>query len=81
VGSIPVYLKFNNKKFMAMLLESLRVGKKYILKNLGEKNEFIIQERNDNDFIVKDIYTLEIYSLTDLIKYGKDYDLYEYADK
>ena len=63
-----------------MSFDSLRVGKKYVLKNLGEKNEFIVQETKSNDdFIVKDIYTLEIYSLKDLIKYGKgkDYDLYE----
>jgi hypothetical protein len=65
---------------MAMSFDSLRVGKKYILKNLGERNEFQVQERkNNDDFIVKDIYSLEIYNLKDLIKYGKgkDYDLYE----
>jgi hypothetical protein len=65
---------------MAMSFDSLRVGKKYVLKNLGEKNEFVVQERkNNDDFIVKDIYSLEIYSLKDLVKYGKgkDYDLYE----
>jgi hypothetical protein len=65
---------------MAMSFDSLRVGKKYVLKNLGEKNEFIVQDRtNSDEFIVKDIYTLEVYSLNDLIKYGKgkDYDLYE----
>jgi hypothetical protein len=65
---------------MAMSFDSLRVGKKYILKNLGEKNEFQVQERkNNDDFIVKDIYSLEIYNLKDLVKYGKgkDYDLYE----
>jgi hypothetical protein len=65
---------------MAMSFDSLRVGKRYILRNLGEKNEFQVQERkSDNDFIVKDIYTLEVYSLKDLIRYGKgkDYDLYE----
>jgi hypothetical protein len=65
---------------MAMSFDSLRVGKKYILRNLGEKNEFQVQERKSNDdFIVKDIYSLEVYCLQDLIRYGKgkDYDLYE----
>ncbi|MFL5729601.1 MAG: hypothetical protein ACJ75J_08970 [Cytophagaceae bacterium] len=65
---------------MAMSFDSLRVGKKYILKNLGEKNVFTVQERKSNDdFIVKDVYTLEVYSLQDLVRYGKgkDFDLYE----
>ena len=53
-----------------MSFDSLRVGKKYVLRNLGEKNEFLVQERKSNDdFIVKDVYTLEVYSLQDLVKY------------
>ena len=65
---------------MAISFESLRVGKRYILKNYGENVSFIIEEKTaDNDFLVKDIFTLEKYKLSDFIKYGKgeDYDLGE----
>lgn len=65
---------------MSMSFDALRVGKRYYLTNFGERFEFQIQERKENDnFLVKDLNTLEHYELKDLIKYGvgKDYELYE----
>lgn len=65
---------------MPMSIDTLRVGKKYRLENYGEVSEFQIEEKaSDNDFKVKDLNTLEIYCLSDLLRYGKgdDFDLYE----
>jgi len=65
---------------MALSFENIRVGKKYILKNYGEKALFQVLEKTaDNDFRVKDLQTLEYYMISDLIRYGKgnDYDFYE----
>ena len=65
---------------MPQSFDTLRVGHKYEMINLGVKVSFIILERKDEfDFLVKDLETLEIFRLSDLIKYGlgKDYDLYE----
>lgn len=65
---------------MPRSFDTLRVGHKYEMINLGVKVSFIILERKEeSDFLVKDLETLEIFRLTDLIKYGlgKDYDLYE----
>ncbi|MGK7391339.1 MAG: hypothetical protein ACNS60_13370 [Candidatus Cyclobacteriaceae bacterium M2_1C_046] len=62
-----------------MAFSSLRVGEQYRLKNYGETYEFTVKEKLDeNNFILKDIYTLEEYELNDLVKYGKgkDYELY-----
>lgn len=59
---------------------SLRVGKKYVLLNFGERYDFeVIEIISSRDFKLKDIYTLETYLMSDLIKFGKgkDYDLYE----
>ena len=65
---------------MAMSFDNLRVGKRYRLQNYGEVNEFQVQKVKDaNDFTVKDLTTLEYYSLSELVKYGKgkDYELDE----
>lgn len=65
---------------MAMSFDSLRVGKTYYLKNYGERFEFLVEERKDErNFVVKDIHTLEHYELKDLVKYGtgRDFELYE----
>lgn len=65
---------------MALSFENIRVGKKYILKNYGEKALFqVLEKTSDNDFRVKDLQTLENYMISDLIRYGKgnDYDFYE----
>lgn len=63
-----------------MSFDTLRVGKRYRLKNFGEVMEFQVEEaKGNNNFSVKDLHTLERYELRDLVKYGKgkDFDLYE----
>jgi hypothetical protein len=65
---------------MSMSFDALRVGKRYYLKNFGERFEFQIEEKkNDRNFVVKDLHTLEHYELQDLVKYGvgNDFELYE----
>ena len=66
---------------MALAFDNLRIGKKYYLINYGEKSEFSVEERLGNDnYKVKDLHTLEVYELQDLIKYGRseDFDLWEF---
>lgn len=63
-----------------MAFESLRVGEQYKLVNYSDTFEFTVKKKlSENNFILKDIHTLEEYELQDLVKYGKgkDYDLYE----
>jgi hypothetical protein len=53
----------------------LRVGKSYRLINYGDKYEFVIERILANgDFKVKDIHTLERFSLLETVKYGKGND-------
>lgn len=54
---------------------SLRVGKKYWLTNFGERYEFeILEAFSSQDYLLKDLYTLEQYHLSDLVSYGKGKD-------
>jgi hypothetical protein len=65
---------------MSISFDTMRVGKKYYLINHGERHDFfVIEKLNNQNFKLKDIYTLEIYELEDLIRFGrgKDYELYE----
>lgn len=65
---------------MPQSFDTLRIGHRYEMINLGEKVRFRILERVDeDDFLIKDLDTLEMLRLYDLIRYGKgkDYDLYE----
>jgi hypothetical protein len=65
---------------MSLAFSSIRVGKKYILTNFGEVSEFeVIANLGRVDFKLKDLHTLEPYSLSDLIKFGKgtDFSLWE----
>ncbi len=65
---------------MALSFDNIRIGKKYHLKNYGEVTEFIAEEtKSNNDFLLKDLVTLERYRLKDLVKYGigKDFEFYE----
>jgi len=59
--------------------DTLRTGKRYVLKNYGEEFAFDVLEITDQDILVKDTLTLETYFIGDLVKYGrgKDYDLQE----
>ncbi|HYG38843.1 MAG TPA: hypothetical protein VD908_09495 [Cytophagales bacterium] len=65
---------------MAIAFDTLRVGKKYMIKNYGETNRVEVVERtSEGDFVVKDLLTLEKYKISEIIKYGrsKDFDLQE----
>ncbi len=54
---------------------ALRTGKKYFLINFGDRYEFQIENIMTNgDFKVKDLHTLERYTIKDLIKFGKGKD-------
>jgi hypothetical protein len=65
---------------MPISLDNLRVGRKYLLINQGEirKLEIIARLRGVN-FQVKDLDTLEYYTIEELLQWGrgKDYDLDE----
>ena len=66
---------------MAKSFNNLRVGKRFELTNYGESFEFEVMEIMSNgDFKLKDINTLEPYSLFELIGLGKgnDFDINEY---
>lgn len=65
---------------MAISFDNLRRGKKYRLKNYGETFDFqVLDMPEDNTYKVKDLLTLDVYLLDELIKYGKgkDFDLEE----
>ncbi len=65
---------------MSIGFTSLRVGKTYYLINEGERHDFKVIERlSDTNFKLKDLLTLEVYELEDLVRYGKnkDYQLWE----
>lgn len=56
----------------------LRVGKRYRVINFGEQHEVEIEEvRDDGDFQVKDVNTLEHFLLSEIVKFGmgKDYEI------
>ncbi|MEP2773211.1 MAG: hypothetical protein ABJH05_13760 [Fulvivirga sp.] len=54
---------------------AMRVGKKYSLVNYGEKFEFEVMKRlSEEDFIVKDLNSLETYNLSEFIAFGKGKD-------
>jgi hypothetical protein len=65
---------------MAIGLDNLRVGRKYQLINMGEVRKIEIMARlSDNNFKIKDLETLELYTIDELLRWGKgkDYDLDE----
>lgn len=56
-------------------LGALRVGKKYYLINFGDRYEFQLEVMLTNgDFKVKDLHTLERYTIKELVKFGKGKD-------
>ena len=67
---------------MPISFDTIRTGKRYVLKNYGEEFRFEVVKITDEYIRVKDTLTLEAYPLSDLVKYGKggDYDLQE-ADR
>ena len=69
---------------MPISIDTLRVGHKYTLTNFGETVDFeLIRIENLDDYIIRDLYTLEVYNLRVLTDYGKgkDYDLVENEDE
>ena len=65
---------------MPMAIDTLRVGHRYSLTNYGEVTEFeLLRIENEDDYIVRDLNSLETYNLNVLVDYGKgkDYDLVE----
>lgn len=65
---------------MAIALDNLRVGRRYRLVNLGEIRKIEIVSRLSGDnFRIKDLETLEFYTIEELLRWGvgKDYDLDE----
>ncbi len=65
---------------MPLALDNLRVGRIYILKNYGEIRQIEVLDRLSRDnFKIKDLATLEIYELEELLRWGigPDYDLDE----
>lgn len=61
-------------------ISNLRVGQKYFLINLGDRYHFqVIKNLNGRDFQLKDLTSLEVYKVSDLIKYGigKDFEIRE----
>lgn len=65
---------------MAIALDNLRVGRTYRMINQGEIRTLQIIDRLSGDnFKVKDLDTLEYYTIFELLQWGKgkDYDLDE----
>lgn len=67
-----------------MSIDTLRVGHRYTLNNYGETTEFeLVRIENENDYMIRDLNSLEEYNLKVLIEYGKgkDYDLFELEEE
>jgi hypothetical protein len=66
---------------MPIALDNLRVGRIYRLVNQGEIRTIEIMSRLSGDnFKIKDLDTLEFYTIHELLQWGKgkDYDLEEF---
>jgi len=65
---------------MSISIDTIRIGKKYYLINYGERHEFIVLKRiSEQNFLLKDLMTLEQYELQEFIQFGKgnDFELFE----
>lgn len=65
---------------MPMSLDNLRVGRRYRFVNQGEVRKLQVMDRLHGDnFSVKDLDTLELYTIEELLRWGKgkDYDIDE----
>ncbi|HEX9651403.1 MAG TPA: hypothetical protein VGA21_12640 [Cyclobacteriaceae bacterium] len=65
---------------MSIALNTIRTGKKYFFRNFGEEIIFqVTRILSDHDFKLKDLNSLETYTFSDLIQFGKgqDYELIE----
>jgi len=64
-------------------LDNLRVGRTYQLTNMGEKRKiFILSKITDDNYQIKDLDTTEVYTLEELLRWGrgKDYDLDDWIE-
>ena len=69
---------------MAIALDNLRVGRFYAFTNMGEKRKLEILARLSADnFKVKDMDTTEVYTIEELLRWGKgkDYELDEWMEE
>lgn len=69
---------------MAISIDVLRVGHRYKLMNYGETTVFeLLRIEKKDDYIIRDLNSLEVYNLKVLTEYGKgkDYDLYELEEE
>ena len=65
---------------MPLALDNLRVGRIYNFVNYGEERQIVVLARlSGKNFKVKDLATLEIYELDELLRWGvgPDYDIDE----
>lgn len=65
---------------MSIALDNIRTNKDYVLTNYGEQFEFTVVEiQSDTEFLLKDLYTLEYYQMSELIGKGtgKDFAIWE----
>jgi len=65
---------------MSIAFNNIRIHKEYVLTNFGERYEFMVMEIiSDQEFLLKDIHTLDIYLMSDLLSSGrgKDYSIWE----
>ena len=64
---------------LTMSFDNLRVGKHYRLTNYGDVSEFELLEVLEEDFLVKDLLSLDTYHLSKLVEYGTsdDFDIEE----
>lgn len=65
---------------MPIALDNLRVGRIYRLVNMGEVRRIEVMNRLSGDnFKIKDLDTLEFYTIHELLQWGrgKDYELEE----
>jgi hypothetical protein len=72
------------KEDMPISIDTLRVGHRYTLINYGEITDFeLLRIENKEDYIIRDLNSLETFNLRVLIEYGKgrDYDLYEMEEE
>ncbi len=69
---------------MAIALDNLRVGRVYEFVNMGEKRRLVIISRlSGENFKVKDLDTTEVYTIEELLRWGKgkDYELDEWYEE
>jgi hypothetical protein len=67
---------------LTMSFDNLRVGKHYRLTNYGDVSEFAVLEVLEEDFLLKDLLSLDTYYLSKLVEYGTsdDFDIEELRD-